>query len=70
MTRLVWGSASDVGRVRQANQDMYFGSDELIVVADGMGGHNGGEVASAVAVESLQREFVDRSTEGLSLIHI
>ncbi|MEI7593083.1 MAG: Stp1/IreP family PP2C-type Ser/Thr phosphatase [Actinomycetes bacterium] len=65
MTRLVWGSASDVGRVRQANQDMYFGSDELIVVADGMGGHNGGEVASAVAVESLQREFVDRSTEGL-----
>jgi len=55
--------ATDVGRVRRVNQDAYgyFRNDErdevLLVVADGLGGHRGGEVASVLAVESLASTF-------------
>lgn len=48
-----WGVRSDVGRVREMNQDSLYAASELFVVADGMGGHRGGEVASSVAVESM-----------------
>jgi protein phosphatase len=46
---------SDVGRRRQANEDAYLCDDELglWVVADGMGGHAAGEVASQEAVETI-----------------
>jgi PPM family protein phosphatase len=65
VTRLAAGGASDVGRVRQSNQDCYFIGDDLFVVADGVGGHRGGEVASATAVEALRDNFVDHSLTGL-----
>jgi protein phosphatase len=69
MTRLRWGEATDVGRVRQENEDAIFTSPELFVVADGMGGHLGGEVASGLAAKALQQSFgpkVDpRSTDEL-----
>ncbi len=61
MTRLAWGSASDPGRVRPDNQDSVFTSDSLFAVADGMGGHQAGEVASQLAITSL-REAVDEPT--------
>lgn len=48
-----WGVRTDVGRVRQINEDSVHAQDGLFLVADGMGGHSGGEVASAVAIETV-----------------
>ena len=47
---------SDVGRKRQINEDAFFRDDEraFYVVADGVGGHNKGEIASREAVEELK----------------
>ncbi|MDH3706674.1 MAG: Stp1/IreP family PP2C-type Ser/Thr phosphatase [Acidimicrobiia bacterium] len=47
------GAATDVGRVRSVNQDDLLVADGFFAVADGMGGHQGGEVASELAVASL-----------------
>ena len=57
-----WALRSDVGRVREINQDSASAAPHLFVVADGMGGHRGGEVASAVAVEVMGRDVVDVTT--------
>lgn len=57
MTTLRWGSATDVGMVRENNQDALLVAAPLFAVADGMGGHRGGEVASATALEILASTF-------------
>jgi protein phosphatase len=54
VTELRWGSHTDEGRVRDLNEDSFVADDSLFAVADGMGGHAAGEVASAVAIETLQ----------------
>ncbi|WP_240424033.1 PP2C family protein-serine/threonine phosphatase [Microbacterium halotolerans] len=48
-----WAGVTDTGRKREVNQDAILMEWPMFVVADGMGGHIGGEVASAVTVERL-----------------
>jgi serine/threonine protein phosphatase PrpC len=59
---LSWGGASDVGRVRQGNEDALLAEHGVFVVADGMGGHNAGEVASELAVTTMRSALRDSVT--------
>ena len=61
MTTLRSGAASLVGQVRSANEDSYLVTDDLVAVADGMGGHRAGEVASADTVDVLRDAAGSRS---------
>jgi PPM family protein phosphatase len=51
--RLRYAARSDVGLVRQGNEDSGFAGPDLLLVADGMGGHAAGELASATAVATI-----------------
>ena len=64
-------SKVDIGRKRDVNQDYVFVSDKpignlpnLLVVADGMGGHRAGDIASRFVVESLKEDLVSSTEDG------
>lgn len=58
MIRATHGACTHVGQVRRDNEDAFVAIDGLYVVADGMGGHSAGEVASALAVATLKDAFL------------
>src|SRR5579864_3159835 len=67
------GTATDVGRVREGNEDSLVvvelagarKGQVVVAVADGMGGHNAGEVASALAVGALKQFVASDAAESL-----
>ena len=65
MFALRYAARSDVGLIRRGNEDSGYASPHLLIVADGMGGHAAGELASATVVATLaalDRKDVDETT--------
>jgi protein phosphatase len=69
-TSLRAGVVTDVGRARQVNQDTPLVADQfqLWAVADGMGGHAGGEIASELAVNTLRDVYGERGERSLDAL--
>lgn len=66
--KLVWGAASHVGMLRAQNEDAFLADDHVFAVADGMGGHNAGEVASALAISGLKQAAATGFVSAESLV--
>ena len=65
LTELSAYAATDVGVVRDHNEDAVVAGYPLFAVADGMGGHAAGEVASSIALRTLQQHLGDVSQESI-----
>ena len=66
MTRWRFAAATDIGLVRQSNQDALYADDTLAIIADGMGGHQAGEVAAAMSIDFVRQGFrKSQNVEGL-----
>ena len=58
MTTLRTAGRTDIGQLRENNEDVIVSSDRLALVADGMGGHPGGEIAANVAAGVIPAVFI------------
>jgi protein phosphatase len=56
-----YAARSEIGRVRRNNEDAGYAATDLLVVADGMGGHEAGELASAATVAAIVAAALDSS---------
>lgn len=69
---MMYGAATDIGKIRRVNEDNYIvhetGPFPYIMVADGMGGHNAGEKASLMAVETISEEIANKLTGDLNYV--
>jgi protein phosphatase len=66
LTRWRYAAATDIGLVRQTNQDALYADDKLAIIADGMGGHAAGEIAAAMSIDLVREGFrASPSVEGL-----
>ncbi len=66
--RLRYSVRSHVGKVREGNEDSAYAGSRLALVADGMGGHAAGEVASSAVVAALSQ--LDDDEAGLDLLEV
>src|SRR5574344_2291473 len=60
-------ASTDIGRERKENEDYYYVSEstdkiKLYIIADGMGGYNGGEIASKMATQAI-KEYIENNFE-------
>ncbi len=72
MTIVDAAGITDLGRTRSVNEDSLLMLDEhrLFAIADGMGGHGAGDIASQLTVSILEREFCERSGSGGEPAHV
>lgn len=65
--KLICAGMTDVGNARDHNEDDFYlseGKEALCVVADGMGGHRSGEVASAMAIKAMVEYYRETMADG------
>jgi serine/threonine protein phosphatase PrpC len=66
--QLMYVAHSEIGLIRKNNQDSGYASPHLVVVADGMGGAAAGDLASAVAIDTIRK--IDAPTTGEQMLEV
>ena len=62
------GTKTDVGRRREVNEDSFLVHEPLFVVADGMGGHVAGDIASSTAVDTIKEESASANAQDMNTL--